>query len=95
MRVALFVIGTFLGIIALRPYIAPERAVTADSQRFDYINVISPVFLYNGRQGILLMDQRNGNVWFLARNADNMKVAYEDPVYVIHIPLEKLDQAPR
>jgi hypothetical protein len=91
----LFVIAGFLGVIALRPYVAPQSRVAADSNRFDYVNVISPVFLYNGKQGILLMDQRNGNVWFLARNGDNMKVEYEDPTFVLHIPLEKLDQPPR
>jgi hypothetical protein len=91
----LLAIAGFLGMIALRPYFAPQTKVAADSNRFDYVNVISPVFLYNGKQGILLMDQRNGNVWFLPRNGDNMKVAYDDPAFVLHIPLEKLDQAPR
>ena len=91
----LLVIAGFLGMIALRPYFAPQTKVAADSNRFDYVNVISPVFLYNGKQGILLMDHRNGNVWFVPRNGDNMKVAYDDPAFVLHIPLEKLDQSPR
>jgi len=91
----LLAITLFLGVIALRPYLEPETKVTADSGRFDYASVVSPAFIYNGRQGILLLDKRNGNVWFIARNEANMTVSLADPVFVIHVPLEKLDEAAR
>jgi len=39
--------------------------VAADSGRFDYAYVVSSTHLYNGRQGILLLAERDGNIWFL------------------------------
>jgi hypothetical protein len=72
----------------------PERnARAADSVRFDYVYVISPVYLYQGRQGILLMDKRNGKVWFIAKG-DEVNISFRDPVFVVRIPLEKLESAP-
>jgi hypothetical protein len=94
-KAVLLAIAAFLGMIAVRPYLAPETKVIADSGRYDYASVVSPAFLYQGKQGILLLDKRNGNVWFLARNGDNMKVSYADPAFVLHVPLEKLDEQVR
>jgi len=91
----LLAIAVFLGMIALRPYVAPDRTVKADSGRFDYVQIVSAQFIWNGTQGVLLLDKRNGNVWFIPRNTDNMKFAFKDPVFVIHVPLEKLDDAAR
>jgi hypothetical protein len=91
----LLVIAVFLGMIALRPYLSPDRVVKADSGRFDYVQIISAQFLYNGAQGVLLLDKRNGNVWFTQRNTDNMRVAFQDPVFVLRVPLEKMDDAVR
>ena len=95
LKATLMIIALFIGIIAMRPYLTPEAAVIADSGRFDYVYVVSPAYIYNGRQGVLLLDKRNGNVWFLARYTDNMKLVFGDPVLVAHIPLEKLDEAAR
>jgi hypothetical protein len=92
-KFVLLAIAIFLGLIAARPFLAPETRVAADSGRFDYASIISATFLYNGRQGILLLDKRNGNVWFLGRNGDNMTLSFADPVFVVHVPLEKLDGA--
>jgi hypothetical protein len=94
-KAALLAIAVFLGMMAVRPYLSPEVKVAADSGRYDYASVVSTAFLYQGQQGILLLDKRNGNVWFLARNGDNMKVSYADPVFVLHVPLEKLDEQAR
>jgi len=94
-KTALLSIAVFLGMIAVRPYLSPETKVAADSGRYDYASVISAAFLYQGKQGILLLDKRNGNVWFIARNGDNMTVTFADPVMLIHVPLEKLDEQPR
>jgi hypothetical protein len=91
----LLIIAVFLGLIAIRPYIAPEQHVRADSGQFDYVQIISAQFIYNGATGVLLLDKRNGNVWFTQRNSDNMKLAFKDPVFVVRVPLEKLDQNAR
>jgi len=56
---------------------------------------VSPAYIYNGMPGVLLMDKRNGNVWFLGKYTDNMKVTFGDPVFVAHVPLEKVDEAAR
>jgi hypothetical protein len=93
LKLVLLVIALLLGMIAARPYLVPEIAVAADSGRFDYLTVVSPAYVYNGRQGVLLMDKRNGNVWFLARYTDNMKVTFADPLFLAHVPLDKVDEA--
>ena len=95
LKLVLLIIAVLLGMIAARPYFEPEMAVAADSGRFDYRTVVSPAYLYNGRQGVLLMDKRNGNVWFLARYTDNLKVTFADPLFLAHLPLEKVDEMAR
>lgn len=91
----LLAIAVFLGMIAVRSYVAPEQNVKADSGQFDYVQIISAQFIYNGATGVLLLDKRNGNVWFTERNADNMRFAFKDPVFVVRVPLEKLDASAR
>jgi hypothetical protein len=88
-------IAIFLGIIALRPLHNPEVKVAADSPKFDHVNIVAPVFLYRGQQGLLVLDKRNGNVWFIGRGTDELLLKYSDPVFITQIPLDKLDQAPR
>jgi len=94
-KAALWLIALFLGIIALRPLYSPEARVSADTSKFDHVYIVSPMFLYKGQQGLLLMDKRNGNVWFIGRGNDQLTLKYGEPVFIIQIPLEKLDQAPR
>lgn len=94
-KIALWLIVLFLGIIALRPLYNPPAAVSADASKFDHVSIVAPVFLYKGQQGLLLMDKRNGNIWFLGRGSDQLTLKYGDPVFVTQIPLEKLDQTPR
>ena len=95
LKLALLMIVLLLGMIVARPYLMPEMAVSADSSRFDYLSVVSAGYIYNGRPGVLLLDKRNGNVWFLGKHTDNMKSSFGDPVFVAHVPLEKVDEAVR
>jgi hypothetical protein len=83
-------IVVFLAIIALRPYLEPPGRVLAQGARFDHVYVISPSIGYKGGLGVLVMDRRNGNVWFIPKKDD----AFLDPVFVIRVPFEKLDRAP-
>jgi hypothetical protein len=53
--------------------------------------IVSAVFIYKGAQGMLVMDRRNGNVWFFPKQNET----FMDPVFVMHLQFEKLDQAPR
>ncbi len=91
---ALVAIVILLAVIAIRPYVIPEFTVTADAGRFDYVQIIAATYLYQGRQGVLMLDKRNGNVWFTARG-DNVNISFTDPVFIVRVPLEKLDQQPQ
>ena len=96
LKLTLMVIAVLLGAIVLRPYFTPDIKASADSGRFDYVYVVSPMFLYQGHQGVLMMDKRNGHVWFIAKSGDGTgNIAFKDPVFVTRLPLEKLDEAPR
>jgi len=90
LRILLLVIAVFLGMIALRPYLEPVEA-RAEAARFDHIFIASASFLYNGEQGLLLLDKRNGNVWFIPK----MNKGFKDPVFIVRVPFEKLDDMPR
>ena len=90
-KTILAAIAVFLGIIALRPFFAPTVQAMAQTARFDYIHIVSPVFLYKGQQGLLVLDQRNANVWFIPKVDDQ----YKTPVFVIRVPFDKLDQSPQ
>jgi hypothetical protein len=95
LKFVLLIIVLLLGMIVARPYVVPETTVSADSGRFDYLSVVSAVYIYNGRPGVLLLDKRNGNVWFFGKHTDNMKSSFGDPVFVAHVPLEKVEEAVR
>ena len=64
--------------------------VYASQAQFDHIDVVSAAFIYNGRPGLLLLDRRNGNVWYLSNNQG----VFGEPVYLTRVPFEKLDQGP-
>lgn len=94
LHVLLLAIAICLGIIAVRPYVHPEQTALAADARFDHVFVVSAVFLYKGNQGVLLMDKRNGNIWFSAKgNAEVL--SYEAPVFIVRLPLDKLDAGPQ
>ena len=95
LKPALWLIALFLGIIALRPVYSPRATVSADAPKYDHVSIVAPVFLYKGQQGLLLIDKRNGNIWFIGRGNDQLTLKYGDPVFVTQIPLDKLDQAQR
>jgi hypothetical protein len=90
-KAILLVIALFLGMIALRPFFDQVPAVYAQAARFDHVTILATTFLYKGQQGLLLLDRRNGNVWFVPRQNDTFK----DPVFAIRMQFEKLDQAPQ
>ena len=90
-RVALLAIALLLGVLVLRPLVDPLTTVSAQSARFDHVMIASTGFLYKGQQGMLVMDKRNGNVWFFPR----INEGFKDPVFVIRLQFEKIDQDPR
>jgi len=91
LRAILATIALFLGMIAVRPFLDPATKALAQSATFDHVYLVSPTFLYKGQQGLLVMDRRNANVWFIPRKGD----VFENPIFVIRVPLEKLDQSPQ
>ena len=91
MKAILAAIALFLGIIALRPLFEPTLQAQAQTARFDHVLEVATTFLYKGQHGLLVMDRRNANVWFIPKSGDQ----FQDPVFVIRVPFEKLDQAPR
>ncbi len=95
LKLSPLVITVLLGLLVVRSYVKPDVQVSADSGRFDYVHVATATFLYRGDQGVLLMDKRNGNIWFIGRNNTAGVLSFDEPVFLARIPLEKLDQAPR
>lgn len=91
LKAILSIIALFLGMIAVRPFFDPATKVLAQSSKFDHVFIVATTFLYKGAQGLLVMDRRNANVWFIPKVGDQ----FQDPVFVIRVPFEKLDQAPR
>ncbi len=91
LKAILLTIAMFLGIIALRPVVHPDVTTLAQAARFDHVYVAATTYLYKGQQGLLVMDRRNANVWFIPRVGDQ----FHDPVFVIRVPFEKLDQSPQ
>lgn len=94
-RSALLAIAFLLAAIALRPLYSPGGQVLAQTARFDHVEVISPVFLYKGLQGLLVLDRRNGNIWFIPKGNEHDTLRYLNPLFVSRVPFEKLDETPR
>lgn len=90
LKVILITIALFLAIIALRPFFDPGTKVMAQAARFDHVYLASAAFLYKGQQGLLVMDRRNANVWFIPKVGDQ----FQTPVFVIRLPFDKLDELP-
>ncbi len=86
----LLVIAVFLGMIAVRPYIHPEQTVLAFQGKYYHVDIVSPLFLFKGKQGVLMWDKRNGNIWFVGRG-DAQGLTFVDPVFIARLPLERLD----
>lgn len=87
-KILLVLIALLLGIQTFRPGALSVQTVHAQAAQFDHINVISAVFLYQGQQGLLLLDKRNGNVWFMPRK----DTTFGDPQLLLRVPFEKLDR---
>ena len=84
----LALIVLLLGVIAIRPYVAPP-SVMAQPAKFDHVFIMAGLYLYKGQHGMLVLDQRNANVWFFPKVHEQ----YQDPVFLLRLPFEKLDQA--
>ncbi len=95
LKVILLVIAVLLAVIALRPLVNPEVKAQAQSARFDHVTIVATTFLYKGQQGLLLMDRRNANVWFMARTTDQAGTQFAAPVFLLRVPFDKLDQGPQ
>lgn len=93
-RIVLAVIAILLAVIAVELRTGRPQPVYADSSRFDHVQVVATSFIFAGNPGMLLLDKRNGNVWFLARGQDMAKTWFKEPVFLIRVPFEKLDQPP-
>ena len=89
-KIILLAITLLLAVLALRPVLEPASRVFAQAARFDHVMIVSTAFLYKGQQGMLVMDKRNANVWFFPRVNDT----FQDPVLVMRLPFDKIDQAP-
>ena len=88
---AILFLVLLLALNLTRPVYLPPVTAAADSATFEHVHVVAPLFLYKGKQGLLLLDKRNGNVWFVGKE-DELDLKYGDPVLVTRIPLEKLNQ---
>jgi hypothetical protein len=94
LHVLLLAIALCLGAIAVRPYIHPGQIVLAADGKYEHVAIVSPMFLYKGNQGVLLMGKRNGNLWFIGKG-DDVDLSFKDPVLMARLPLEKLDETPQ
>lgn len=92
-RTWLLITVLLLSILVVQSFVSPRAHVSANADGFAYVEILSSGYLYQGHQGVLLMDRRNGNIWFMARG-NEFKLTFKDPVFLIRLPLEKLDQAP-
>ena len=91
LRLTLVVIALNLSILAFRSTRLGDAVVHAADARFDHVTIVSPAFLYKGEAGLLLLDRRNGNIWYMS----NKQGVFGEPVYLTRIPFEKLDQNPQ
>jgi len=91
-RLLLAAIVLLLAVIALRPYVEPSQIVRAQA-RFDHISILATNWLRNGRPGALLMDRRNGNLWYMPLQSDKGP-GIGEPEFIARVPFEKLDQVP-
>ena len=87
----LLIIALLLGVQAIRPRLGTPTAVMAQGARFDHVLIVSTMFLYKGQQGLLVLDQRNANIWFIPKVEEN----FQAPVFVTRVPFEKLDHSPQ
>jgi len=87
----LLLIVLLLGVIAFRVDPPTIETVHAQTAKFEHVTVVSPLFLYKGARGLLLLDKRNGNVWFMPQEDGS----YDDPRFLLRVPFEQLDRQPR
>jgi hypothetical protein len=87
-KLVVLIVAIAAFVLATQAYLGQVPTASAQAARFDYVTIVSPVYLYRGQRGLLLLDRRNGNVWFMPEKDG----AYQDPSFVLRVPFEKLDQ---
>jgi hypothetical protein len=91
LKAILLAIAIATGLQALRPLTQPPATVLAQPATYDHVFIASTAFLYKGQQGMLVLDKRNANVWFFPKAAER----FLDPVFVMQLPFDKIDQRGR
>jgi hypothetical protein len=95
LKLAIMALALLLGLIALGQLFEPRVKAQAEGARFDHVLIVSTMFVHKGQIGLLLLDRRNGNVWFVQTSIDESRqVPFGEPVFLVRVPFEKLDQAP-
>ena len=89
-KVLLMAIVLLLCVLVLRTGPGQIETVHAQTARFEHITIVSSLFLYGGDRGLLLLDKRNGNVWFMPQRDKT----YGDPSFILRVPFEELDKQP-
>jgi hypothetical protein len=90
-RASLLTIVVLLGLLVGQGFFEHGTTVSAQSARFDHVLIASTTFLYKGQQGMLVLDKRNGNVWFFPK----VNETFKDPAFVMRLQFEKIDESPR
>jgi len=94
LKLAILATTFLLGIVATGQLFEPGVKVQAEGARFDHVQIISTTFIHQGQLGLLLLDRRNGNVWFLPMSTDeSRRDPLGDPVFLVRVRFEKLDKA--
>lgn len=94
-KVMMTAIMLLAGVMLVERLSEPHVRVQAEAARFDYVQIVSTAFIYKGQLGLLLLDRRNGNVWFAQKSNDESgRPPFDDPVFLFRAPFEKLDQTP-
>jgi hypothetical protein len=90
LKLILAAIAACLAILVFQGF-GPRIPIVRAEARFDHVHVITSAFLYKGQAGLLILDKRNGNVWFMT----NQQGVFGEPVLLTRVPFEKLDQTPQ
>lgn len=88
-KLLLYLILFLMGVGAFRPDGTLVQTVHAQGSRFDHVTIVSPVYLHQGQEGLLLLDRRNGNVWFMPRKIQSQG-SYDNPRFLFRVPFEQL-----
>jgi hypothetical protein len=84
LKLAMTALALLLGLIALGQLFEPRVKAQAEGARFDHVLIVSTMFVHKGQMGLLLLDRRNGNVWFVQTSIDESRqVPFGEPVFLV------------